>query len=683
MREGVSSPDSIHRLSCYIYFLEILLSSLTVSHINLILGLLILTGILLLIFHHRQLFQLLGGKRWEFEPAVEQVEPMTADMLQQIERDRTAARQFYQPVGLWTGRLILPAFEQRRLEDSVLFEVHSAPPACEKLVGKTVWLRWRNDPKVREFVSAVTRDVCFTQKAINSEKAGNVHPHRLNNWQRVGPLESLAGARPQDDMIVMLKDAQVVRDGSSGWLALEIGGEPVQISGRICALVTILRPEVKGSDRFLVRHYNRTSGQFDGPFEMIRIPQVPPDPQGVPRSTNRLIEKSPVNGDGWYIYGERDGDGVFVTRAIEPREIVRVGAGELSVPALPAYAEKPAPAPDEVRLGLLACQRYLLWDNWINTPARKGTAKTVLLAPESESEREAISRWKEGDTAIVMHAFGGIGGKKGDPITFGIVTGHFAYGLAHVVRDSLTGELRFDIEYRQIYAHNPDGIVAGRIKWCNYLGDLQRGWLGNRPVCDFIIKFDAITKDYDFGGIKLSPMEEFCWQLDVMAARYRIGDGTGASVVTPVTSCVQDSNQALYATIQRMQEKRKSNPHIQNWLVSHADDEQTVRFWKLVELAHSLEINLVPLGVVVPDWREKVDKLAGISKNGEENLRSTVIKVVTTWRTMVPRRAHDTIAGILLQHGAALWAIRTNQVGGFDPEIEPLAPTTVLGYATR
>lgn len=653
------------------------------SDINLILGLLILTGILFLIFRHRQLSQLLGGKRWEFEPADEPLEPMTADLLQQIERDRTAAWQFYQPIGLWTGRLILPAKEQRRLEDSVFFEVHNAPPAFQKLAGKIVWLRWRNDPKVRDFVSAVTRDVRFTQKAINSEKAGNVHPDRLNNWPRVGPLESLAGARPQDDMIVMLKKPQVVRDESSGWLALAIGAEPVQISGRICALVTILRPEVKGSDRFLVRHYNKTSGQFDGAFEIICIPQVPADRQGVPRSTNRLIEKSPFSADGWYIYGERDGDGVFVTRAIEPRAIMRVGAGALSVPALTPYTDQPAPAPDEVRLGWLACQRYLLWDNWINTSAKKGTAKTVLLAPAEKSEKEAISQWKEGDTAIVMHAFGGIGGKKGDPIKFGIVTGHFAYGLAYVVRDSFTGELRFDIEYRQVYAHNPDGIVAGTLKWFNYMGDLQRGWLGNRPVCDFIVKFDAITKNYDFDGIKLSAMEEFCRQLDVMTARYRIGDGTGASVVTPVTSCVQDSNQALYATIQQMQENRESNPRLQNWLQTHPDDAQTVRFWQLVELAHSLELNLVPLGIVVPDWREKVDKLAGINKNGEDNFFSTLIKIVTTLRTVIPRRAHDEIASILLRHGADLWAIRTNQVGGFDRDIEPLAPTTVLGYVTR
>jgi predicted Abi (CAAX) family protease len=659
-----------------------------VSAITLILGLLIITGILFLIFRHRQLSQLLlmlgvGGKRWEFEPADEPVEPMTADLLQQIESDRTAASQVYQPIGLWTGRLILPAKEQRRLEDSVLFEVHNAPPACEKLVGKIVWLRWRNDPKVRDFVDTVTRDVNFTQKAINSQKAGNVHPVRLNNWPRVGPLESLAGTRPQDDMIVMLKDAKVVRDESIGWLALESGAEPVQISGRICALVTILRPEVKGSDSFLVRHYNKRSGQFDGPFEMIRIPQVPPDRQGVSRTTNHLIEKSPFNADGWYIYGERDGDGVFVTKAIEPRAIMRVGAGAFSMPAIPAHTEKPAPAPDEVRLGLPACKRYLLWDNWINTRVKKGTAKTVLLAPAEKSEKEAIWRWQEGDTAIVMHVFGGIGGKKGDPIKFGIVTGHFAYGVAYVVRDSFTGELRFDIEYRQVYAHNPDGIVAGTIKWFNYMGDLQRGWLGNRPVCDFIVKFDAITKDYNFDGIKLSAMEEFCQQLDVMTARYRIGDGTGASVVTPVTSCVQDSNQALYVTIQQMQQNRESNPRLQKWLQTHPDDAQTVRFWQLVELAHSLEINLVPLGIVVPDWREKVDKLAGINNNGEDNFLSEFIKILTTWRTMIPRRAHDEIAGILLRHNAALWAIRTNQVGGFDRDIEPLAPTTVLGYVTR
>ncbi|NJL47861.1 MAG: CPBP family intramembrane metalloprotease domain-containing protein, partial [Leptolyngbyaceae cyanobacterium SM2_5_2] len=50
-----------------------------------------------------------------------------------------------------------------------------------------------------------------------------------------------------------------------------------------------------------------------------------------------------------------------------------------------------------------------------------------------------------------------------------------------------------------------------------------------------------------------------------------------------------------------------------------------------------------------------------------------------SWRTVIPRVAHDNIAAILLKHGGELWFLRTNQVGGEDPTILPLAPTQLLG----
>jgi predicted Abi (CAAX) family protease len=48
-----------------------------------------------------------------------------------------------------------------------------------------------------------------------------------------------------------------------------------------------------------------------------------------------------------------------------------------------------------------------------------------------------------------------------------------------------------------------------------------------------------------------------------------------------------------------------------------------------------------------------------------------------SWRTMFPRKASDAIAQIFLKYGASAWVLRTNQVGGYDPEIEPIAPTTL------
>lgn len=571
-----------------------------------------------------------------------------------------AVSHLYQPIGVWTGRLILPPRTQRPPDDSVLFEVHNAAPDRQPLIGKIVQLKWSRDPSVQTFVQAVTRDVEFTEETEKSEEAGNIHPDRLNGLTKVGPLASLAGARSKDDVTVLLREPMVVDEGEDRY-SLVISQEPVQITGRLCALVTITQRETESSDRFIVRHYNPLSQQFDGPLETLRIPQVPADSSGVARSTNHLIEQSDFNQDGWYIYGETGTDGLFVVQAIEPRRLLRL-------------------TPDRVDWEPEAIIAYLTGQNWDHTPLQKGKVWNVSLGKTDEQGGENPCPWQEGDIGIVIHSFGGIGGKKGEPTPFGLVTGHFAYGKARVVRDRFTDELRFDIEYQQVYAHNPDGIVAGSFKWQSYLGDLQRGWLGNRPVCDIIFKLDAVCQDYDFGGIKLSPLAEFNHQLEIMTARYRIGDGTGASLVTPATSCVQDSNQALYTTIQKVATEIESHGQIQEWLQRHPESEQNVRFQQLLALAAALEKELVPLGIARPDWAENA-RLAGIyyaPKNPSLDQLTNPIKAAISWRTMLPRRAQDEIATILVKEGAIVWIVRTNQVGGFDPDIEPLAPTTIL-----
>ena len=573
--------------------------------------------------------------------------------------DAAAVAHLYKPIALWHGRLILPANDQRQPYDTIFLEVINAPKKYQDFIGKTAFLKWSTNRPVQFFVHAVSQDIKFTKKTKKSQKSGNIHPVRLNGWRNVGPLETLAGSRLEDSLTVMLRRPVIaINHSSSDKQELIIDREPVQIIGRFCALVSILQRPEPDSDKFIVRHFSKTSQQFDGAAEIIRIPQVQPDKNGIARSTNDQIEQSPLNPDGWYIYGERDEDNIFVVQAIEPRKIAQL-------------------IPDETHLGLKKSLAYLKEDNWLNTAAQKGQAKIVLLTPNDATENDAISPWEEGDTGIVIHCFGGIGGKKGEAAPLGIVTGHFAFGVAKVVRDRFTSELRFDIEYKQVYAHNPDGIVAGASKWQSYMGDLQRGWLGDRPVCDIICKLDCVCCDYDFDGITLSPLTELNQQLDIMMARYRSGDGTGASLVTPATSCVQDSSQAIYATIKKITAEIESNPQIQDWLKTNPAAAQTQRFQQLVALAQSLEKVLIPLGVVRPDWR-KNSRLAGIDSEIKKSLFAGIansLKAAISYRTMLPRRTQNEIAKILLKQGSFLWIIRTNQVGGCDAEIEPIAPT--------
>ncbi|MBE9186537.1 abortive infection protein [Microcoleus sp. LEGE 07076] len=569
-----------------------------------------------------------------------------------------AVAHLYQPIALWQGRLILPCTEQRQPYGTVFLEVINAPKKYQNFIGKTAFLKWLANRQVQFFVHAVTQDINFTQQTKKSKKSGNIHPDRLNGWRNVGPLETLAGSRLEDSVTVMLRRPVIAINHSSGQQELIIDREPVQIIGRLCALVSILQRQEPDSNKFIVRHFNKKSQKFDGAAEIIQIPQVNPDKNGIARSTNHLIEQSPLNSEGWYIYGERDEESIFVVQAIEPRQITQL-------------------IPDETHFGLRKSLAYLKDENWLNTKDQKGKAKKVLLMPSEATENALNSPWEEGDIGIAIHSFGGIGGKKGESAPLGIVTGHFSLGLAKVVRDRFTDELRFDIEYKQVYAHNPDGIVAGSSKWQSYMGDLQRGWLGDRPVCDIICKLDCVCCDYDFEGIILSPLTELNQQLDIMMARYRSGDGTGATLVTPATSCVQDSSQAIYATIKKITAEIESNPQIQDWLKTHPTDAQTEKFYQLVALGESLEKVLMPLGIVRPDWRKNTI-LAGIDSEQKKSWFSGIanlLKAAISYRTMLPRRTQDEIAKILLKQGAFLWIIRTNQVGGFDRDIEPRAPT--------
>ena len=580
----------------------------------------------------------------------------------------------YQPVADWVGKLILPnekSYSSSPQSDWVYFEVQHTPPEAQKLLGKVVRLEWKNEKQVLSYVEAVTQDVSFTSETKQSEKKGIVHPSRLNGRQKVGPLQSLAGSRPNDSVIVTLKNTTSVIKRGSNYI-LQIDNEPLLATGRFYGLVEILKKQ-RGvrSEFFQVRHYNSTSRKFDGIEETIRIPQQVADERNFLPSTSRQIENSPAGKSGWYIYGAEDKNDVFVVQALAPRALFQLQS-------------------NQTISGLKAGINYIQVQNWRETEKSKGTINRVTVEAVKPIEPVATqpaaqSNWSEGDKAIVIHLFGGIGGKKGEHLAVSsTVTGHFSFGMAQVIRERLTNELRFDIEYQQVYAQNPDAIISGRHTWADYMGNLQWGWLATRPVSDVLVKFDAVTEDYNFDGVKLSPLGEFQQQLQVMTARYRVGDGTGNATVTTATSCVQDSSQALYTAIVAIRQKVSSTPEIIKWLETHPNDPQTLRFQKLVSLGSALEKQLMPLGIVRKDWKSNASALAGTgvgdNSTGSELLQNrSVLAGLTTWRTIMPRQVHDELATIFLKNGAKLWFLRTNQVGGWQADILPLAPTVLLG----
>ncbi|AKG24746.1 CPBP family glutamic-type intramembrane protease [Calothrix sp. 336/3] len=611
--------------------------------------LLLVTVLAVVCFYPRQKQIILPDKNYWIHAQQSFNQPQYYPLNQQINP------KLYQPVGNWVGRLILPQpSELTDGQDWVWMEVEYAPDS--RLIGKIARLEWQNIPPTQAYLQAVTRDINFLPSTFASQKLGIIHPERLNQVRQVGALRSLAGARPYDDVIVSLDNPQE-KQGKDGEPILQITTEPLLVTGRFYGLVKILQTVENSPEYFHTQHYNPISRGFDGELEVIHIPQQVMDTRKFFPSIVKGIEKSQVGEKGWYIYGAKDGKGIFTVQGIVPRSLLQLtGEGR--------------------EIGMDALLYYLRSENWRKTPEKKGKISKIAI------QHTAQSPWKLGDTAIILHLFGGIGGEKAESQgVIATVTGHFSFGVAKVIHDPFTQELKFAIQYYQVYAHNPNGIIAGKHSWVDYMGNLQWGWLSTRGISDVVVKLDAVTEDYDFNGIKLSALREFLRQLEVTMARYRVGDGTGSAIVTPATSCIQDSSQALFTTIQTVKQQVEANSEITQWLDSHPNHPQTLRFRQLASLGSDLEGLLTPLGIVRADWQSNNGIIAGtgIGKTFQDR---SIWAGLTSWRTMMPRQAEDELATLFFRHGADLWFLRSNQVGGWQDGILPIAPTPLLGRIT-
>ncbi|MFM7361261.1 MAG: type II CAAX prenyl endopeptidase Rce1 family protein [Cyanobium sp.] len=535
----------------------------------------------------------------------------------------------YRPSAEWIGRLILPAPAELASADApaddwVWIELEQAPADRQAWIGRRLRLRWADQPQLRRLVRLVSTDIRFGADARQAEAAFNVVPTRLNGRRRVGPLQSLAGARPADDMSVQL---EAVTPGDD---ELRIGQPPLQISGRWQGLVTVLG-EAGGDDQLRVRHYNRASGRFDGASETIRIPALPPDRFGRRMLEPAGLATSPLNARGWLIQGAPAADGVFTVQALVPHTLLEPRAERELRGTDPALAD--------LRRG-----------TWSQAALLRGSLQSTALVPDGAS----APAWAVGDRALLMHLFGGIGGEDGEPVAGFTVTGHFAFGEARVERDPFTGRPALAIRYHQIYANNPNGIVAGSQHWSAYAGSLQRGWLGTRPFADVLVPLGA------------EALDAIALQTEIMAARYRSGDGAGVALVTASTSCVQDSSQALWIALQQLRQRGDHGA------MAPEDRESLQR------LGRALDHLLTPFGRVRGDWSANAS-LALAAGTGRFQAHQDLGDVLLSWRSMLPRGAHDAFAAEFLWAGLPLQLLRTNQIPGTDPRLQPVAPTNLLG----
>ena len=582
--------------------------------------------------------------------------------------DRRPDPALYRPHADWIGRLILPepAEAAGSAEDWVWLEVEQAPAAAAHLVGRRLPLAWVDQPRLRALVGLLTTDIHLGAEARSLAAQGNVVPWRLDGRTRVGPLQSLAGARPEDDLTVRLEGVELADAASlSAPLPARVEGPvlriptpPVQISGRWMARVKLLRalPGRAGEagDLFRVRHYDPRSHGYGGPEETVRIPSQPPNRDGRRIFDAAGLLDNPIGAEGWTLYGAPAADGLFTVQGLLPQALVQL-------------------SPDGQLRGTGAGLGHLARGNWDAAATRRGSFRRTALEPD------AMPRpWALGDHALLIHAFGGIGGPGGEPTPGFTVTGHFAFGEAEVIADPFGGEPRFDLRYHQIYANNPDGIVSGSQEWSAWSGDLQRGWLGLRPISDVLVRQDPAL----LAALRL--------QAEVLMARYRSGDGRGVAAVTATTSCVQDSAQALWTTVELLRQGLLSGPSPST---GQAGGES---------LGRSIEGVLVPFGIVRPDWHGNAELIAtalraadragpgsGVGSVGPAAAPGPTVgpfqrgqsplDALLSLHSILPRRGHDAFAALFLRRGAPLWILRTNQIPGANTRYEPLAPTLLLG----
>ena len=529
----------------------------------------------------------------------------------------------YLPVAAWGGRLILPAREERF--GGARFEVHLAPAGYAAFIGTTVRLCWSDDRAVRERLRAVVRDVNFSAEAQSASTYGGlVMPVRLNRWRMVDPLESLAGAHPIDDVTVKLVGDVEVRD-EGGDVTLCIERQPVQITGYYYCLVSFRGPAPETDDGFRAVHFDRGSRTFDGSEEIVRMPPIVPDLDGRANSTTIGIDRSPLNAEGWYAYGVPDERGRFVVQSLAPRALLRAGTR----PTLPDAH---------------AADRYVRRQAWRDVAAARGDIVSAGTAS-----------WTVGEVGLLVHTYGGIGGKAREKAASGpIYFGHFAYGVAMVIDDPLADEPRFELTYYQVYTQNSDGLIAGALDWSRYLGDRQFGWAGIRPVCDAILQDEAFTGGFEIEGRgRVSSLDTLVLQLEVMTARYRIGDGTGGTFVGAANNCSQDSNRALFATLRASRRYAGSRS-------------------ALAALGADLRKKLQPFGAPRRDWsRNEYDLGTTLEDAPIQNL----LAALGSWRCILPRQAFNTIVGVFLRHGAGLTVLGIDRAGGERGDVEPVVPT--------
>jgi predicted Abi (CAAX) family protease len=132
-------------------------------------------------------------------------------------------------------------------------------------------------------------------------------------------------------------------------------------------------------------------------------------------------------------------------------------------------------------------------------------------------------------------------------------------------------------------------------------------------------------------------------------------------------SCFQ-STRALRQIAQSL----RSHPNVEQW--KQQNPGQLHRLEQLEQLGLDLKHLLLPWGTARADWKNQAEVLGSTL---EDRPLQNLIRSILSWRTILPRFTSDEVTEAFLKQGGSAWVLRANQVGGLDPDIEPVAPMTL------
>lgn len=496
----------------------------------------------------------------------------------------------------------------------------SLPRAQERTPDGRVWIELEGTsgrvPLVWRGSDALGADcdVRFNDVTEAAKRRGDKVPVRLEGWRAVKPLESIAGARDRDGMWVSLPAPRW--DGQT----LTVDAAPTEVSGPLRAQATIVGAQ---GGRLQAAVFDPSRQAFETPVWLDTAARAERT------DLTRLV------GASVWLYGEPTTGALPRITAVRPVDVLHTNA-------------------DQVIVGAKACARAVdhLWDC---IPAARNETHRILLDPRGDGAPLRPNR-----PLLAMHLFGGYRGPGGDPaLPLGIAGGHFAFGVAEASSD---GDL--SLTYHQVYGQNPDEIVSGKVSWDAYTGSFERGWMYTRPIVDMLVEHPALQRRYDFGGGLT-----FCFfdvvndELTRMEARYRVGDGDGVAVIDPRTNCSQDSANAIYAAVEQVLA-------IDDTVAVYPGEPQHDDFRALVDIARAIRGLYTPAGIPAA-WEANANRTP-IPVPGP---LGRALQLVSSHRTVLPRTHQESLAKVLLAHGARIFIQVTSCVAPSSVVETPIVPT--------